>query len=66
METNVSKDVERVEFYVDGELKNICYTPPYSWLWDETVFGKHKVMVVAYNNSRCKGRDEVDVIMFNI
>jgi hypothetical protein len=58
--------VKSVEFYVDGDLKNVCYTLPYSWLWDETVFGKHRIVVIAYNNRGYIGRDEVDAIMFNI
>ncbi|MCD6468841.1 MAG: hypothetical protein J7L32_06015 [Thermoplasmata archaeon] len=59
-------DLEKTEFYIDDKLKQIDTQPPYEWVWDETVFGRHKIMVIVYNSTGYTGGDEMDVIMFNI
>jgi len=49
---NVSDNIygiERVEFYIDDELRYSDEEKPYSWKWDEKVFFKHTIKVVAYN-----------------
>ncbi|HEC82538.1 MAG TPA: hypothetical protein ENI53_01460 [Thermoplasmatales archaeon] len=58
--------VEKVEFYIDDELKNTDYNIPYSWLWDERVFGWHKLKVIAYDQKRNIATDEINVIIFNL
>jgi len=43
-------DIERVEFYIDNNLKLTDTSKPYSWTWDELAFLRHHVKVVAYNS----------------
>ena len=43
--------VERVEFYIDGELKNVSHISPYYWIWNEKVMGIHLIKVIAYDGS---------------
>lgn len=50
-EINKSK-VDRVEFYIDGELQEIDTTMPYSWMWNQRSFGAHLIKVIAYNNNK--------------
>jgi hypothetical protein len=43
--------VNRVEFYIDNDLKAIDYTAPYSWPWvDRGFFFPYLVTVKAYDN----------------
>jgi len=42
-------DIERVEFYIDNELKHTDTTHPYSWLWEELTMFRHTLKIVAYN-----------------
>ena len=41
--------IEKVEFYVDGELKSVDNETPYSWQWNEIAIGKHEIMAKAYD-----------------
>lgn len=41
--------VENVKFFVDDELKHTDKTEGYNWTWDKFSFGKHTVLIVAFN-----------------
>lgn len=56
----------KVEFYVDDELKYIDTKTPFEWLWDKIIFGKHSLKVVAYDNAGNSAGDKVNVIIFNL
>ena len=55
---------EKVEFYIDGELKETLTTEPYIWTWDEIVFGKHMIKVVAYDDEGKSDFKEIEVQKF--
>ncbi|HEC77487.1 MAG TPA: hypothetical protein ENI33_09600 [Thermoplasmatales archaeon] len=57
-ETNGNK----VEFYVNDELKYEDYEKPYEWLWNETVWGKYKIKVRAY----AEDQTEYEITVFKI
>lgn len=59
-------EVQQVEFYVDNVLKYNDTEAPYQWTWDETVFGKHEIKVVAYDNKGNEAEDEMNVFIINI
>ncbi|MCD6573004.1 MAG: beta-galactosidase trimerization domain-containing protein [Thermoplasmata archaeon] len=59
-ETNGNK----VEFYVNDELRYEDDTSPYQWTWNETAMGKHEIKVVAYG--RGKAEDRLDIMIFNL
>ena len=58
--------IDRVEFYIDGVLKNTDTDSPYEWLWDEKVIGRHEIKVVAYDDDGNKAEDKTNVIIFNV
>lgn len=41
-------NAEKMEFYVDGKLKNVDYEKPFEWEWKEISFSFHELGVVAY------------------
>jgi len=51
VEAKDNAEIDRVEFYVDGVPKKTDYLPPYNWNWNSKSFGKHTLMVVAYDTS---------------
>jgi len=54
--------IESVEFYVDGELRDIDYEPPYIWLWDEqTMFLIYELKVVARDFAGNEATDSIKV-----
>ena len=58
--------IERVGFYIDNELRYTDLEAPYSWLWDERIFGIHEIKVIAYDREGNKAEDKMDVIIFNL
>lgn len=48
---NVNYGIDRVEFYVDDDLKETDTMEPYSWMWDDRVFFRRNIKAVAYDNS---------------
>jgi hypothetical protein len=64
------KRIDKLEFYVDDELKhtetNRLSWLLVPWLWDETIFFKHTLKVIAYDKSGDTATAEIDVWIFNI
>lgn len=56
--------LNHTELYIDNELKATFNTSPKSWLWDETVFLKHKIKIVAYDNAGNSAINEIKVWKF--
>jgi outer membrane protein assembly factor BamB len=56
--------INRVEFYIDEELKFTDYEEPYEWIWDEQVFFKHQIKVVAVDNQEASTSDSINVRKF--
>ena len=44
-----TNQVEKIEFYIDDELKTTLYSEPYLWTWNEKKIGKHTIKVIAYD-----------------
>ena len=57
--------IEKVEFYIDGELKAILTDEPYHWLWDEKSFFTHTIKVVAHDIAENTAMDEQTLLIFN-
>jgi 5-hydroxyisourate hydrolase-like protein (transthyretin family) len=59
-------DVDKVEFYIDDELKALDSSPPYTWMWTERTLIKHKhtLKVVVYDSTGNSACDEVVVWKF--
>ena len=43
--------LNRLELYIDNQLKQTFTSVPRSWTWDEIVFGKQTIKLVAYDNA---------------
>ena len=48
----LSDDVDRVEFYLDGEMKHYAEDEPYIWLWNKPAFFKHNIKLKAYYSEK--------------
>ncbi|MCD6447608.1 MAG: PKD domain-containing protein, partial [Thermoplasmata archaeon] len=54
--------LDRVEFYIDNELKETKYQPPYEWEWNEFAMGYHQIKIVAYDLIGNRVEDEKSVL----
>jgi len=66
IEADTYGNVEKVEFYIDGKLKYTDCNSPYSWLWDEHAVGKHKIVVIAYDEMGKMASAQMQIKIFNI
>ncbi len=58
--------IEKVEFYIDGELKNTDIEIPYQWRINERSFRKHKVKVIAYDIAGRTASDQLNFLYINL
>ena len=67
VEVEVGSSVNKVEFYVDNELKETDTQAPYGWTWDErTTFPPiHRLKVVGYDGDTEVGNDEIRLLYIN-
>ncbi|HHH79446.1 MAG TPA: PKD domain-containing protein, partial [Thermoplasmatales archaeon] len=64
---DVQSGLEKVEFYVNGELKYTDYSLPYSWTWSERSFGRaYNIKVKAYDGAGNSATDDVTVRLFSL
>jgi hypothetical protein len=57
-----SKDAVKVEFYLDGVLKETVYSEPFTWFWSEKSIGQHSLHVIAYDEEGHTATDEITVV----
>ncbi len=55
-------DIEKVEFYVDGKLKEVLTSKPYIWEWNEFSFRKHTLSIKAYDDAGNVEIEEMNVL----
>gem|GEM_PF-1415760 len=53
--------VNRVEFWIDSELRYTDDKPPYEWLWSEKGFFQRKLKAVAYDNAGNSAQDSLSL-----
>jgi hypothetical protein len=56
--------VQKVEFYIDGDLKVTVTAEPYLWNWTAKALGKHTIKVVAYGFHNDTASKEIEVTKF--
>jgi len=68
IEAEASDDtsVEKVEFYINGELKGTDNTPPYTYHWKDTLKRFYTVEVIAYDNEDNTDKDVLTVFLFGV
>lgn len=58
-----AKNANKIEFYVDDELKFIDDISPYQWIWIEISFGKYELKVIAHGDGN-EAEDTIDLWKF--
>ena len=66
IEVKVTDDVEKVEFYINNNLKYVDTDPPFSWVWDERAFFRKTIKVKAYIGDESQDSDQKEVRIFHI
>ncbi len=56
--------IDRVEFYIDGEIRATVTEIPYQWTWSTKAFFKHTIKVWAYDTSGKCSMASIDVSKF--
>jgi hypothetical protein len=61
------KGIDRVEFYIDGELKDTDNTDPYEYVWNTTQYSNatHFIKVIAYDIANQHSTHEITVTVDN-
>lgn len=61
------KSINKVEFYIDNELRFVDEDTPFEWIWNEKIVGIHEIKILAYNNSgKIEAVKWLNVIIFNV
>jgi len=55
---------EKIEFYIDGELRATKTQEPFIWTWSERTFGKHTIKIIAYDFEGSSVSKEIEVYKF--
>lgn len=63
---DTDSDIEKVEIYIDDEIKAVLENEPYIWLWDEFSIGWHTIKAIAYDTADNTATDEQQVWILNI
>ena len=48
----ITGDIDKVEFYIDGELQETDYDEPYGWTWDSRSFFRHELEAIVFFDER--------------
>ncbi len=67
VEVEVDGSIDKVEFYVDDELKESDTVAPFSWMWAEKMMFPpiHTLKVIGYADDVEVGSDEVGMLYLN-
>ena len=58
--------IDRVEFYVDGILKESDNQMPYEWKWSEFAIGTHTIKVTGYSKNGETDSEEMDIFIVSL
>ena len=64
LESENISDIDYVEVYINNHLMIKLTSPPFEWIWDERVFGKYTVEVIAYDSTGSAKRIDLDLWKF--
>jgi hypothetical protein len=60
----IAGDIQKVEFYIDGELQETDYDEPYIWTWGNRSFSKHELKATVFFDERLVASDNIIVWKF--
>lgn len=68
IEVNVTGDeqIDRVNFFIDGELKSTDKTMPYSYSWKQLICSRYSIKAVVYDENENHAEDEIYVWKWRI
>lgn len=60
--------IDRVEFFIDGIIRNTTNVLPYAWLWNDTYVGAATIMVKVFDTAGNESSSSLNVrvIMINV
>jgi len=58
--------ISMVKFYIDDQPRYTDYEEPYNWTWNERIFFRHTIKVVAYDIDGNIAEDSIVVRIFNL
>ncbi|MFO7677488.1 MAG: Ig-like domain-containing protein [Thermoplasmatota archaeon] len=63
----LNPDIDKVEFYVDNQLKETLTEEPYNWTWNERMIVPpiHNLKVIGYEGDTEIGSDEIHLLYVN-
>jgi hypothetical protein len=56
--------VDRVEFYIDNDLRYTANNTPYEWLWQGLSFGHHTLKIIAFDKEGDNRENQIVVWKF--
>jgi hypothetical protein len=56
--------IDKIEFYVNDELKYVDSDFPFEWVWDEKSFGRYNIKIHAIDNSGAVIEKNIRVLRF--
>ena len=63
--TDADGEITKVQFIIDEELKDEVTEGPYTYNWNERIFGMKTIRVKAYDNDGLTAEDEIAVFILN-
>ena len=60
----INSGIEKVEFYIDGQLENTDYEEPYAWSWNQRSFFIHELETKVFFDDNNSTSDNVVVWKF--
>ena len=64
IQTNVSDNIQNVEFFIDDILIHSDRDKPFEWLWEDQAFFQHKIKVIGYDILGNNIKDEIIIWKF--
>ena len=58
-------EVDRIEIWVDDDLKHDIHDTQVTWFFDEVTYGRHRLRIVAYDTVGNIATYEQEVVIFN-
>jgi len=57
--------MDRVEFIIGNDIRNVSLGWPYEWFWNENSFGFYSIKARAYDNAANSNIDSIDIYIIN-
>ena len=58
--------IERIQFYIDGELRHTSYDDTLEWWWNKRTIGVHTIEIVAQDILGHTSSIQLNVWVFNL